>query len=135
MKKNAKKNVYFIALLYSVCVLNSCSNNGKEGVENKVGYGDTLRENIDEIHFRNMDEQLFSMVKNNDYHKVYILRESIDNEYGYLIWRDYWIIDDLSKEEYNEMKKYSEFIYYFDKVLKNEIVNHGVYDIKNINYK
>ena len=129
-RKNYPVTIILYSLFTLVTFLSSCGKNGGTEKNLQGNSGDTLREYINESSFRNIDEQLFSLVKNNDYHKVYVLQESFIDDYGHSFWQDYWIIDDLSKEEYNEMKKYADWVYYYDKVMKNDKWNHGVYKIQ-----
>ena len=79
----------------------------------------------------NIDMMLFNYSKNNPYTKVYVFQEQDVDEYGNTLWVDWWIIDDFSEEEFNEMKKYADYYTFYDKVQNNTIKNRN-YTWKNI---
>ena len=106
--------------------------NDKSYSKNLETIQDTLRIRVDESGvFRNMDEQLFGIVKSDVYHKVYIFQAIRLNDYGYEVWDDYWIINDLCIEEYDEMKKYANWVVYYEKV-SNNTKNNRIYTFKKL---
>ncbi len=87
--------------------------------EIQVGYDDQI------------DQLLFNYVKYHNYSREYIFQEETTDEYGNKHWVNNWIINDLSIDEYNEMRKYEDYIYYYDNVLKGSNDNKK-YTLKKI---
>jgi len=109
MAKKNTNNIRLTSLLAAVVMLFCVSCNGgniDEQVTLKIGDDD------------NMDQVLFDYVKNNHFARVYKFQEQIFENSNY-VWKDYWIIDDLSQEEFDEMKSFANFESYVDKVMGN----------------
>ena len=54
----------------------------------------------------------FNYVKANKWKPVYVFQLDEEDDYGNISWKNFSIIKDLSKEEFEEMKKYANFISY-----------------------
>lgn len=81
------------------------------------GSGNQNRSNKDTVYFRMKadvlnDELLFNYVKANKWKPVYVFQLDEEDDYGNISWKNFSIIKDLSKEEFEEMKKYANFISY-----------------------
>jgi hypothetical protein len=100
-----------------ICLLNSCS----AGSDLESTNNDTIVFQVGDND--NIDWLLFEHTKKNPYAKVYKFQEQEYDDYGNPHWVDWWIIDDFSKEEYEEMVKYADYFTYYDKVQNNSVKN------------
>ncbi len=103
-------NIILITIFFQSCLNDDSSNSTESNSNNEM----VLRIGDDD----NMDRVLFDNVKQNEHQEVYKFQEQVFENSNY-IWKDFWSIDDFSKEEYDEMKNYSTFEMYFEKVLHN----------------
>jgi hypothetical protein len=108
----------FIAILFTLIFFVTSCNFGR--VNNEVNNSGQVK---DEVILRigdddNMDKVLFNYIKNNNYVSVYKFHEQVFENANY-VWKDFWIINDFSKEEYDEMKSYATYEDYFEKQMVN----------------
>ncbi len=61
--------------------------------------------------------------------------EQETDEYGNKKWVNWWIIDDFTEQEYEEMKKYADYTWYLEKVLQGNSKDNKKYTWKNIRKK
>lgn len=60
---------------------------------------------------------MWKAIRDYEYKKVYIIQETSIDDYGNEFLKDYWKVDDLKKEDYDEIKKYSNPSYFQDNML------------------
>jgi hypothetical protein len=126
-KKSTK--LIFIVIACAQLAIYACSNSSSL---NGSGEKDTVVFQVGDDD--DIDWMLFKYVKNNNYSPVYKFQESTFDDYGNQVWEDWWVIDDFDEDEFNEMKKYKDYSWYYDKVL-NESSQNKKYTLKNIRIK
>jgi len=121
-----KKIKYHLLILLLVLITGCSSNVNKDDLSENSG--DTMIIQCSDS--KTIDQQLFGEVKNGEYYKVYVFQESKWDKYGNMVWENYWKVDDLSIEEYDEMKKYSDHITYYENALNSTYKNNKIYTIQ-----
>ncbi len=100
-------------LILTFCVLIvsvSCTNN-TDFNRNKIG---------DTVFFKlsssvSTEEQIFNYAKTGEWKPVYVFQIDDEDDYGYKRWRNFFIINDFTEEEFNEMKKYASITSFLEK--------------------
>ena len=128
VEQDKMNKIYLSALFLLFHLATSCTTNTSKSAGN-----DTI---VFQVHDDdNIDWMLFDYVKNKPYSKVYMFQEQETDEYGNKKWVNWWIIDDFTEQEYEEMKKYADYTWYLEKVLQGNSKDNKKYTWKNIRKK
>lgn len=122
--------IFLGAIFVSIFVSRSNSNSNRDSRSDNSVRNDTLRIGLDaELNHGvglgtfaiALDQQFFNTVKTEEYFKVYVFQSKKRDEYGNYYLDDKIICDDLSNDEFNEIKKYADFDYYYLHCDRNKI--------------
>jgi hypothetical protein len=130
MKQN--ENYYVLKLIGFLFFFYSCNQSSTKSTKKNFLESDTIVFQVDDkpIHF-----MLFDYVKANPYAKVYIFQEEKIDDYGNSQWVNWWLINDFTIQEYNEMRKYANYSWYLEKVLKGNNRDNRKFTLINIRNK
>jgi hypothetical protein len=95
-----------LSLLINACSNSSSTANGSSG--------------SDTVFFKlsssvSTEEQIFNYAKTGEWKPVYVFQIDDEDDYGYKRWRNFFVINDFTEEEFNEMKKYANITSFLEK--------------------
>lgn len=92
-------------------LMNACSNSSS--MANSSDGGDTVFLKLSSS--VSTQEQIFNYSKTGEWKPVYVFQIDDEDDYGYKTWRNFFVINDFTEEEFNEMKKYASITSFLEK--------------------
>jgi hypothetical protein len=106
--KNKTKSLIAVCISALFCACHNNTINGNKSKGTDTVFFQLSGSTADE-------EQLFNYVKTSEWKPVYVFQIDDEDDYGHIRWRNFWIVNDFTKEEFEEMKKYADVRSFLEK--------------------